>query len=392
MSRPIALIFNRSSGKADHAAIDRAVEVFGDRVSRHEWNPKDPISGTVDDALAGDPEIVVAAGGDGTVMAVADAMLGRGVPMAVLPLGTFNYFSRGLGQSETPEEAAEQILAGQSHDIRVGEVNGHVFLNNASLGIYPSILRERESVYSRWGRSRLAAHWSVLKTFLRFRKPTRMTITSNGQTETRRSALVFVGRSAYQLERFGIEGESAISDDLFAVLIARAETRRALFGMTLRLVMGRPLRGKDYDLIETEDLTIETQSKRTLLAYDGEKSRTRGLRARNFEYVRAARALGVKRSTIMFRHMLPNAMVATVTMLPFIITGTISTLASLDFLGFGLPSSAPSLGELTLQAKQNLQAPWLAFTAFFTFAIMLSLLVFIFEGIRDAFDPRKTFQ
>jgi microcin C transport system permease protein len=115
------------------------------------------------------------------------------------------------------------------------------------------------------------------------------------------------------------------------------------------------------------------------------------LRARNFEYVRAARALGVSNWTIMFRHMLPNAMVATLTMLPFIITGAIGALASLDFLGFGLPSSAPSLGELTLQAKQNLQAPWLGFTAFFTFAIMLSLLVFIFEGIRDAFDPRKTF-
>lgn len=115
------------------------------------------------------------------------------------------------------------------------------------------------------------------------------------------------------------------------------------------------------------------------------------LRARNLEYVRAAKALGVPDRTIMFRHMLPNAMVATVTMLPFLVTGAIGTLASLDFLGFGLPSSAPSLGELTLQAKQNLQAPWLGFTAFFTFAIMLSLLVFIFEGIRDAFDPRKTF-
>ncbi|MGB3555780.1 MAG: ABC transporter permease [Jannaschia sp.] len=115
------------------------------------------------------------------------------------------------------------------------------------------------------------------------------------------------------------------------------------------------------------------------------------LRARNFEYVRAARALGVSNGTIMFRHVLPNAMVATLTLLPFIVTGVIGGLASLDFLGFGLPSSAPSLGELTLQAKQNLQAPWLAFTAFITFAVMLSLLVFIFEGIRDAFDPRKTF-
>ncbi|MEO0709170.1 MAG: ABC transporter permease [Pseudomonadota bacterium] len=116
------------------------------------------------------------------------------------------------------------------------------------------------------------------------------------------------------------------------------------------------------------------------------------LRARNFEYIRAAQALGVSSWTIMFRHVLPNAMVATLTMLPFIVTGTIGGLASLDFLGFGLPSSMPSLGELTLQAKNNLQAPWLAFSAFFSFAIMLSLLVFIFEAVRDAFDPRKTFQ
>ena len=116
------------------------------------------------------------------------------------------------------------------------------------------------------------------------------------------------------------------------------------------------------------------------------------LRARNFEYVRAAQALGVTDRVIIFRHVLPNAMVATLTYLPFIITGAIGSLASLDYLGFGLPSSAPSLGELTQQAKQNLQAPWLAFTAFVTFATMLSLLVFIFEGVRDALDPRKTFR
>lgn len=116
------------------------------------------------------------------------------------------------------------------------------------------------------------------------------------------------------------------------------------------------------------------------------------LRARNFEYVRAARALGVSNTRIMFRHVLPNAMVATITLLPFIVTGAIAGLATLDFLGFGLPASAPSLGELTLQAKTHLQATWLGFSAFFTFAIMLSLLVFIFEGVRDAFDPRKTFR
>jgi microcin C transport system permease protein len=113
------------------------------------------------------------------------------------------------------------------------------------------------------------------------------------------------------------------------------------------------------------------------------------LRARNFEYVKAARALGVSNAVIMFRHLLPNAMVATLTFLPFITSGSVVTLTSLDFLGFGLPPGSPSLGELLKQGKDNLQAPWLGITAFVVIAIMLSLLVFIGEALRDAFDPRK---
>jgi len=113
------------------------------------------------------------------------------------------------------------------------------------------------------------------------------------------------------------------------------------------------------------------------------------LRARNFEYVRAARALGVGHLTLMFRHLLPNAMVATMTFLPFILNGSITTLTSLDFLGFGLPAGSPSLGELLAQGKANLQAPWLGITAFLVLAVMLSLLIFIGEAARDAFDPRK---
>jgi microcin C transport system permease protein len=116
------------------------------------------------------------------------------------------------------------------------------------------------------------------------------------------------------------------------------------------------------------------------------------LRARNFEYVNAARALGVPDRTIMFRHLLPNAMVATLTFLPFILNGSISTLTSLDFLGFGLPPGSASLGELLKQGQRNLSAPWLGLTGFFTIAIMLSLLIFIGEAVRDAFDPRKTFR
>ncbi|MCA3704107.1 MAG: ABC transporter permease subunit, partial [Methylobacterium sp.] len=115
------------------------------------------------------------------------------------------------------------------------------------------------------------------------------------------------------------------------------------------------------------------------------------LRARNFEYVNAARALGLGDGAIMMRHILPNAMVATLTYLPFVLNSSITTLTSLDFLGFGLPPGSPSLGELLQQGKSNLQAPWLGFSGFFVIATMLSLLIFIGEAVRDAFDPRKTF-
>lgn len=114
------------------------------------------------------------------------------------------------------------------------------------------------------------------------------------------------------------------------------------------------------------------------------------LRTRNFDYVKAAGALGVSNHTIMYRHVLPNAMVATLTLMPFVLTGSITALTSLDFLGLGLPPGSASLGELLAQGKNNLQAPWLGITAFFSLAIMLSLLTFIGEAVRDAFDPRKT--
>ncbi len=113
------------------------------------------------------------------------------------------------------------------------------------------------------------------------------------------------------------------------------------------------------------------------------------LRGRNLEYVKAARALGISDSKIITRHILPNAMNATLSYLPFILTGAISTLTALDFLGFGMPAGSASLGELIAQGKQNLQAPWLGLTAFFTLALILSLLVFIGEALRDAFDPRS---
>ena len=116
------------------------------------------------------------------------------------------------------------------------------------------------------------------------------------------------------------------------------------------------------------------------------------LRARNFEYVRAAQALGVSNTVIMFRHLLPNAMVATITFMPFTLAGSVTVLTSLDFLGIGLPPGSASLGELLAQGKANLQAPWLGLTGFFVIGLMLSLLIFVGEAVRDAFDPRKVIE
>ena len=113
------------------------------------------------------------------------------------------------------------------------------------------------------------------------------------------------------------------------------------------------------------------------------------LRVRNFDFIRAARALGVSDRTIMLRHVLPNATISAITFMPFELSGSITALTSLDFLGFGLPPGSPSLGELLAQGKSNLQAPWLGLTAFFVLASMLSLLIFVGEAVRDAFDQRK---
>lgn len=273
----ICVIANRKSGTnaRDTEAIDRALSVFGPRATLRHWSPGEDLSALVDSAIAGGARTIVSAGGDGTTMAMAQALLASPAALAVLPLGTFNYFARGLGLPEDPEEAAQAILMGNRHQIAVGMVGDQLFLNNASLGVYPAILKERETVYKRWGRRRVMAHWSVIKTFLRFQRPMQMRLIADGRESTCRTPLLFVARSAYQLELFGLAGEEAIKDDCFAVLIARASSRGKLFKIAWRLITRQMQLGRDYDLISARELTVETARPRTLVAFDGEKSRNK---------------------------------------------------------------------------------------------------------------------
>lgn len=217
-------------------------------------------------------DVIAAAGGDGTQSAVAGALAGTGAIMAVLPGGTFNYFARDLGVGHELETALETIRNARPVGIDVGQIENLVFLNNISLGAYPSILKTRESIYRRWGRSRLAAYWSVLVALRRLRRPMNLTARVNGDTREVTTALMFVARSAYQLENFGLSGGDAVREGKFAVLIARARQPLPLIRSAFRLAFGRSAEDSDFEMIITDRLTIETPKKRHLIAHDGEKT------------------------------------------------------------------------------------------------------------------------
>ena len=238
----ICVLANPRSGTSQRnpGAVDRAMAVFGPRAELRSFSgdPADEAARAVREGF----RIIVAAGGDGSVAGVAHALAGTDAALGVLPMGTFNYFARGLKMPETPEEAARAILDGQSHDINVGTLNGRVFLNNVSIGIYPAILEEREAAYARFGRYRFLAHLASLRTILRFQAPHRMEIYQDETRHRIRTPMLFVARSAYQLDQFGLEGGDAISNDRFVVFLAHQQTRLGFLKLAWRLIRqeGRP--------------------------------------------------------------------------------------------------------------------------------------------------------
>ena len=278
MAHRIGVIANAGSGRnaREAAAIERAMAVLGPEARLVWWEAGRDIGLLVRELEAEGCTTIVAAGGDGTVGAVAAALCGGRLALAVLPLGTFNFFARGLGLPEDPEAAARAILAGRQRRIAIGEVNGQVFLNNASLGLYPAILKEREAIYDRWGRYRVLAHWSVVRSFLRFQRPMRVVIRTAEGERRRVTPLIFVARSAYQLARYGLEGAAAISGDRFALFVATGGHRpRDLFRLAWRLVTRRIQPGRDVELIESARVEVEVAGRAPLVAFDGEKRRMR---------------------------------------------------------------------------------------------------------------------
>lgn len=217
-------------------------------------------------------DLIVSAGGDGTQAAVASAVAGTDTAMVVMPGGTFNYFARDLGSGETVDAALRIFDDPHLRAVDIGEMNGMIFLNNVSFGAYPEILKRRESIYKRWGRSRVAAYWSAVVALWTLRRPLRMTVRANGEERRFTTALAFVAKSAYQLDSFGLEGAECLRQGQLAVLVARARRPGPLVRSALRLAMGKSARYQDFDLICADDIRIETVPTREYVAHDGEKS------------------------------------------------------------------------------------------------------------------------
>lgn len=272
----VVLNTDARSGSDQADALQAALDRHAGRFVLRRVSGKG-IGEAVEDAVAGGARTVVAAGGDGTIGSVAERLAGRDVALGIVPLGTFNYLARTLGLPEQMEAAIDVILAGRTQALDVGEVNGRIFLNNASLGAYAQILARREGVYRRWGRSRLGAYWSVLVTLARFRRPLTLKVVVDGEVHRVATPLAFVANNAEQLERFGLPGSDCVRDGRFALYIAPDCGRVELILYALRLAFRKMKPERDFELICGREIVVESQRRaRRMVARDGERDRMTG--------------------------------------------------------------------------------------------------------------------
>ena len=280
MTKPTTcVILNPSSGKKkddpDTVALIKRIR-DDSRADLKVLDDPSTLDRVVKETVAEGYETIVAAGGDGTIAGVTSGLIDTGVTLGVLPMGTFNFVARGLGIPEDPSEALEIALSGTARPIALGDINGRIFLNNASLGAYATVLDVREGVYKRWGRSRLAAYWSVIKAMLTLYRPLRMKVTVDGRSMQLRSPMAFVASSAYQLEQYRFDGADAVRDGKLALILAPDESRLRLLWRAAKILMGVIHRGEDYIMHIGEDITIETRRRSRLVARDGENEKMQG--------------------------------------------------------------------------------------------------------------------
>ena len=273
----IAVLLNRGSGADEKSRVeDRLENAFArhaDRFVLRAFSSGDQLVPECRRAMEDGFGTIVAAGGDGTISGVAQQLVGSDHVMGIIPQGTFNFVARGLGIPQDLDDAVDLLARGAPRAFPVGDVNGHIFVNNASLGVYPQVLKEREGTYRRWGRSRIAAHWSVLVTFLSLRRPVRMRVRIGGRQVARKTPLAFIARSAFQLDHFGLEGADAVRAGRFALYVAPDSNRWQLLARAVRLASKGMELDRDFELFTGDVIEIETSRPRQLVAMDGERRR-----------------------------------------------------------------------------------------------------------------------
>ncbi|WP_316013217.1 diacylglycerol/lipid kinase family protein [Roseobacter sp. HKCCA0434] len=289
------VVYNGGSGKDDENPsadeVRAAFEAQGAQVEILTVSGGDGMADTIEQAVGREGvTCVVAAGGDGTISAVAGALAGRDIALGVLPLGTFNYFARRLDIPEELEDAVATICGDGTCSLNVGCVNGRAFINNASIGLYPTILKVREGIYDRWGRSRLAAYWSVLVAMATAYRHIPMRIEVDGTERRARSSTVFVAISAYQLDEFDLEGADAVRAGKFALYLAPDCGRFALAWKAIKVAFRGVRSGQDYSLRTGERAVVSMDKDRQLVAVDGEREEMQA----PFEFTILQDALTVK--------------------------------------------------------------------------------------------------
>jgi diacylglycerol kinase family enzyme len=272
--RTIELILNNRSGTLDKHALAGTIESFlaerGLMPRVHVTSSGDQVPLLARQAASGNADVVVAGGGDGTVATVAEHMFGSGKAFGVLPLGTFNYFAKNLGIPLDLDGALEVLARGAVECIDVGEVNGHLFLNNSSIGLYPSVLEQRESTYRRFGRSQLAAYLSVLVVLLQPPRLLNLTISADGLLLARRTPLLFIGSNAFQMDSFGIVGRDCLDSRKLTLYLTRPLDAFGLLRLAVRAFVRGLNRAREFEAICAEEIVVGMRRRRVRVAMDGE--------------------------------------------------------------------------------------------------------------------------
>jgi diacylglycerol kinase family enzyme len=270
----IAVIVNAGSGGGnDQALVDRLAGHFraaGLHAEIELARGGDEIVAAVGNAIARQPPMIVAGGGDGTVSTVAAAMVDTGIVFGVLPLGTLNHFARDLGIPPELADAVAVLAGGEAARVDVGEVNGRIFVNNSGLGLYPDIVRERERQQKRLGRGKWPAFaWATLSALRRFPFLV-VAMAVDGKEVLRKTPFVFIGNNEYRMEGFAIGERSRMEDGLLSLYVAQRPGRWRLVQLAVRALTGHLRQARDFDAILAAEIVVQSKRKRLHVATDGE--------------------------------------------------------------------------------------------------------------------------